>query len=68
MNDSTITELPPIVHTKELAAYLGVPVATVHAWDYNGKGPKRFRLGKHRVSKREDVLAWLDSLAAEADR
>ncbi len=46
--------------TAEVARYLGVPVATVYAWNSRGLGPRRFRVGKYVRYRRTDVDAWLD--------
>nr|WP_204264375.1 helix-turn-helix domain-containing protein [Geodermatophilus normandii] len=51
--------------TREVAGYLGVPVATVYAWNSRGLGPKRFRVGKYVRYRRTDVDAWLDQQAAK---
>ncbi|MGY2079712.1 helix-turn-helix transcriptional regulator [Modestobacter sp. SYSU DS0657] len=47
-----------------VATYLGVPVATVYAWNSRGLGPKRYRLGKHVRYRRADVDTWVDARAA----
>jgi excisionase family DNA binding protein len=47
-----------------LAEYVGVPMATVYAWNSRGIGPKRYRLGKHVRYRRADVDAWVDTQAA----
>ena len=39
----------------DVAEYLGVPVATVYAWNTRGLGPKRHRVGKHVRYRRADV-------------
>jgi excisionase family DNA binding protein len=48
----------------EVAAYLQVPVKTVYAWRYEGKGPRAHRVGRHLRYRWEDVEAWLASAAA----
>jgi len=44
----------------EVATYLGVPVATVYAWNSRGLGPRRFHVGKYVRYRRSDVDTWLD--------
>jgi excisionase family DNA binding protein len=48
----------------EVAAYLQVPVKTLYAWRYEGKGPRAHRVGRHLRYRWEDVEAWLASTAA----
>lgn len=47
-----------------VAEYLGVPVATVYAWNSRGLSPKRYRVGKYVRYRRTDVEAWIDQQAA----
>ena len=51
----------------ELGAFLGVPVATLYAWRYRGKGPAGFRVGKHLRYRRSDVEYWIRELMNESD-
>lgn len=43
----------------EVAAYLGVPVATLHQWRYHGRGPDAFRVGRHLRYDPAAVNRWL---------
>jgi excisionase family DNA binding protein len=45
--------------TKEVAAFLGVPVTTLHRWRYEGTGPDAFRVGRHLRYDPNEVRAWL---------
>ena len=45
--------------TKEVAAFLGVPVTTLHRWRYEGKGPVAHRVGRHLRFRRVDTEKWL---------
>lgn len=45
--------------TKELAEYLRLPVATIHAWRHWKKGPPAARIGRHLRFRLADVEAWL---------
>ncbi|MGH2596177.1 MAG: helix-turn-helix transcriptional regulator [Actinomycetota bacterium] len=49
----------------EVGAYLQVPVKTLYAWRYEGKGPRARRVGRHLRYSWEDVDAWLASAAAD---
>jgi predicted DNA-binding transcriptional regulator AlpA len=50
----------------EVAAELGVPIKTVRHWRLNNYGPRSAKLGKRVVFRRSEVLAFLDSVFAEA--
>ena len=54
-----VQEAPDLLTTKELAAYLRKPVATVRGWRYRKVGPAGFRLGREVVYRRSAVDAWL---------
>ena len=60
-------ELEPLLSTRDLAAYLGVPVATLYGWRYQDVGPQSFRVGRHLRYRLGDVEEWLRSqIAASA--
>ena len=44
----------------EVAAYLGVPIATIHRWRTVGTGPAAMKVGKHLRWRWEIVDQWLD--------
>lgn len=55
-------DLPePLMSPVEVAAYLGVPVATLHTWQHKGTGPKSYKVGKLRRYRPSDIEAWLDA-------
>lgn len=45
--------------TPEVAAFLGVPVPTLHRWRYLGTGPEAFKVGRHLRYDPEAVRRWL---------
>ncbi len=45
---------------QEVAAYLVVPVATLHSWRYLRTGPAAYRVGRHLRYDPAAVRAWLD--------
>jgi len=57
------TKPPPVCDrlwtTKEVAAFLGVPVTTLHRWRYEGTGPDAFRVGRHLRYDPDAVRVWL---------
>jgi excisionase family DNA binding protein len=52
--------LEPLWSIDDLAAYLGVPVATIYDWRSNGKGPVAHRFGKHLKFAVADVRTWME--------
>lgn len=61
----------PVTHLtpQDLAARVGVPVATVYNWRTSGYGPRGFRVGKYLRYRLEDVEAWeAEQIAAEDNR
>jgi excisionase family DNA binding protein len=51
--------LEALMDIGELAAYLGVLVATIYDWRVHAKGPTAFRFGKHLRFAVSDVRAWV---------
>jgi excisionase family DNA binding protein len=49
----------PLLSIPELAAYLGVPVATIYRWRYTRDGPVGYRVGRHVRYRLSDVEQWL---------
>jgi predicted DNA-binding transcriptional regulator AlpA len=63
MSDDTTTRAsladPPAV-----AAYLGIPLATLSQWRYRGQGPTSLRVGRHIRYRWSDVERWLAEQAS----
>jgi excisionase family DNA binding protein len=52
--------LDRLLTVKDLAAYLGVPVAAVYGWRYRRQGgPLGFRVGRHLRFRYSDVEQWV---------
>ena len=49
-----------LLTAEEVANILQVPVATIHAWRYRGKGPTGLKVGRHLRFRYEDVMEWID--------
>lgn len=47
----------PLATPEEVAAYLGIPVATLYQWRYRGVGPQASRVGRHLRYDWRDVEA-----------
>lgn len=64
-----MNEPDELVTTAEAAAFLRTPAQTVRYWRSKNTGPKSFRLPRHVVYWRSDVLAWLaDQQASDQHR
>jgi len=44
----------------DVAAFLGVPVATVRKWNHLGTGPPSLKIGRHVKYEPSAVRQWLD--------
>ncbi len=60
MISEAATERPRLLGIPDLAAYLGIPVATLYVWRSNGLGPPGIKVGRHVRYRREDVEEWLE--------
>jgi excisionase family DNA binding protein len=49
----------PLLSTSEVAAFLGVPVATIYAWRQKGYGPRGIPVGRYVRYRPTDVEEWL---------
>jgi len=49
-----------LITVKEAADICHASPETVRYWHYAGKGPTSFKVGRRRLYKRADVLAWLE--------
>lgn len=54
--------LPDLATRGQVAEYTQTSIPTLARWASEGKGPKFVKLGFAVRYRREDVLAWLDSL------
>ena len=63
----TTTTRSPLLTTAELAAYLGVPRATLYAWSYRSEGPPTIKVGRHLRYRESDIEAWLQHQRRDLD-
>lgn len=52
-------KLDRLLSVEDLAAYLGVPLATIYAWRYRRQGPPGFRVGRHLRFREKDIEEWI---------
>ena len=51
--------------SEETADYLGVPVSTLRYWQWQGIGPRSYRIGRYRRFRPGDVRRWVENRAEE---
>ena len=56
---SQVRPLERLLSVRELAEYLGVPLATLYTWRYRNEGPPGFRVGRHLRYRHSDIEAWI---------
>lgn len=61
MADTAVVLGDVLLSPKELADYLGVPLATVYRWRSESTGPRGLKVGKHVRYRQADVAAWLET-------
>jgi predicted DNA-binding transcriptional regulator AlpA len=54
-------QLPELITSEELAAYLGVPLATLFRWRTAGTAPRGIRYGRRVMYRPGDIETWLES-------
>ena len=68
VSEQVVESLDRLLTPEELAEYLTIPIATIYAWRYQGKGPPGFRVGRHLRYREGDVEDWLGRQLAESTR
>lgn len=61
-------KLDRLLSPAELAAYLGVPIATIYAWRHRRQGPPGFRAGRHLRYRLADVQRWITAQLEDTSR
>ena len=57
-----------LLSPEALADWLGVPLATVYAWNHKATGPRYVRIGRHVRYRASDVEAWFSERGATTRR
>jgi predicted DNA-binding transcriptional regulator AlpA len=60
--------VPEYLSALELERLTGTRASTWRYWAHIGTGPKSFKLGRRRVWKRSEVLAWIGAQEAATAR
>lgn len=60
LHDDGMDSNDRLLTVRELADYLGVPVATLYRWRYYNDGPHGFRVGRHLRYRWSDVQGWIE--------
>jgi excisionase family DNA binding protein len=63
---SSETQLPELLTVAQVAAYLGVPVSTIHFWRGRKEAPPGIKVGKRLYFRATDVAQWLEDRQAAA--
>jgi hypothetical protein len=53
------TTIDRLWDVRDVSAFLGVPVKTLHHWRYQGTGPTAFKVGRHLRYDPTAVRRWL---------
>ena len=53
-----------LIATDEASAYLGVPPATLRQWVSQEKGPRSYKIGRHRKYRVADLDAFVEAGAS----
>lgn len=57
-----------LLTTSQVAAWLGIPTATLRYWRHQNVGPASFSLGRRVVYRAEAVQRWLAAQEAQTQR
>jgi len=49
-----------LMTTEEAAAFLHVPLATLRHWIQTAQAPRSARIGRRRMFRRADLIAFID--------
>lgn len=54
----------PLWSVEQVSSMLGVAVATMYDWRYDGKGPRWIKVGRYLRYRPSEVRAWLEAREA----
>jgi excisionase family DNA binding protein len=50
-----------LLTTEETAAFMNVPLATLRFWIQTKEAPHSAKIGRRRMFRKSDVIAWLNA-------
>jgi predicted DNA-binding transcriptional regulator AlpA len=50
----------PLATPEQVSTFLGVPIKTLHQWNYRSVGPRALKVGRHLRYRWAEVEKWLD--------
>lgn len=56
-----------LLTTEETAKFLHIPLATLRHWVATNQGPPSARIGRRRMFRKADLIAFVDRKFAEAN-
>jgi prophage regulatory protein len=56
---AALGQQPDYLGSVALEQLTGIPASTWRYWAINDSGPRSFKIGRRRVWRRSDVLAWI---------
>lgn len=56
----------PSLSIRQVARRLGISSATVHRLMNRGEGPPSYRIGRRRLWRETDLIAWLEAQREDA--
>lgn len=59
MTADSDTAIADYLSSVGLQRMTGIPASTWRYWAMTGQGPKSFKMGRRRVWRRSEVLAWI---------
>jgi prophage regulatory protein len=59
-------DVSEFLDARALEQLTGIKASTWRYWAYLGNGPASFKLGRHRLWRRSDVMAWIAEQESDA--
>lgn len=53
--------LQPMLTHEQAAAYLGIEPQTLYVLNHEGRGPKRYKVGRYNRYRKADIDDWLEN-------
>ena len=66
MLEGVVVQVEELLSTEDVADVLGIPLATLRKWRFEGRGPKGFRIGRHVRFRPSEVQRWIEDQEAKS--